>query len=94
MFEIVFQMFDLNGDGEVSLAEFEKVIKAIIIATAVWLVDKLLNGSEAEGDQGPVSQKSWNFSGLFQFPLYLHNAEVLRHQTLQPSWFFLDKKTC
>ena len=58
MFEIVFQMFDLNGDGEVSLAEFEKVIKAIIIATAVWLVDKLLNGSEAEGDQGPVSQKS------------------------------------
>ena len=25
MFEIAFQMFDLNGDGEVSLDEFEKV---------------------------------------------------------------------
>ena len=29
MFEIAFQMFDLNGDGEVSPAEFEKVINAI-----------------------------------------------------------------
>lgn len=27
MFEIVFRMFDLNGDGEVFLEEFEKVIK-------------------------------------------------------------------
>jgi len=25
MFEIAFQMFDLNGDGEVSPEEFEKV---------------------------------------------------------------------
>lgn len=25
MFEIAFQMFDLNGDGEVSPDEFEKV---------------------------------------------------------------------
>ena len=29
MFEIAFQMFDLNGDGEVSPAEFEKVINII-----------------------------------------------------------------
>ena len=27
MFEIAFQMFDLNGDGEVAPDEFEKVIK-------------------------------------------------------------------
>ena len=27
MFEIAFRMFDLNGDGEVSPEEFEKVIK-------------------------------------------------------------------
>ena len=39
-------------------------------------------------DLGPVSQKSQNFSGLFrvpQFPLYVHNAEVLTHQTSQSS---------
>ena len=44
------------------------------------------------GYLGPVSQKSRNFSGLFrvsQFPLYLRNAEVLSHQTLQSSRFFL-----
>ena len=38
--------------------------------------------------QGPVSQKSWNFSGIFgaqQFLLYLCNAEVLSHQTSQSS---------
>ena len=43
-------------------------------------------------DQGPVSQKSRNFSGLFrvpQFPLYLRNAEVLSHQTSKFSYFFL-----
>ena len=26
MFEVAFQMFDLNGDGEVSPDEFEKVL--------------------------------------------------------------------
>ena len=38
--------------------------------------------------QGPVSQKSRNFSALFrvpQFLFYLRNAEVLSHQTLQSS---------
>ena len=38
--------------------------------------------------RAPVSQKSRNFSGLFQvlqFPLYLRIAEVLSHQTLQSS---------
>ena len=49
-------MFDLNGDGEVSPAEFEKVINAII-ATVMCLVAKPLNGSKAEGNQVPVVQK-------------------------------------
>ena len=49
-------MFDLNGDGEVSPAEFEKVINAII-ATVMCLVAKPLNGSEAEGNQVQVVQK-------------------------------------
>ena len=38
--------------------------------------------------QGPVSQKSRNFSGQYrvpQFPLYLRNAEVLSLQTSQSS---------
>jgi len=30
MFEIAFQMFDLNGDGEVSPDEFEKVSDTIL----------------------------------------------------------------
>ena len=36
--------------------------------------------------QGPVSKKSRNISGLFRlpkFPLYFRNAEVLSHQTSQ-----------
>ena len=44
-------------------------------------------------NQGPVSQKSRNFLGLFrlpEFPFYLRNAEALSHQTLQSSLFFLD----
>ena len=39
--------------------------------------------------------KSRNFSGLFrmpQFTLYLRNAEVLSHQPLQSSFFFLHQK--
>ena len=49
--------------------------------------------------QGPVSQKSRNFSGLFRVPqlpvpLYLRNAEVLSVQTAQPSCrVFLILKT-
>ena len=47
--------------------------------------------------QGPVSQKSRNFSGLFrvpQLPLYLRNAEVLSLQTAQSSCrVFLILKT-
>ena len=42
-----------------------------------------------------VSQKSQNFSGLFQlpqFPLYLRNAKVLSHQIMESSWYFLHKK--
>ena len=38
--------------------------------------------------QGTVSQKSRNFSSILrvpQFPLYLRNAEVLIHHTLQSS---------
>ena len=45
--------------------------------------------------QGPVSQKSRNFSGLFwvpQFSLYLRNADVLSQQTSQFSLFFLPLK--
>ena len=37
-------------------------------------------------DQGPVSRKSRNFSGVFrvtQFSLYLQNEGVSRHETLQ-----------
>ena len=37
-------------------------------------------------DQGPVSRKSRNFSGVFrvtQFSLYLQNKGVSRHETLQ-----------
>ena len=49
-------------------------------------------------DQGPVSQKSRHFSGLFrvpQLPLYLRNAEVLSLQTAQSSLLvFLVLKTC
>ena len=44
---------------------------------------------------GPVSQKLRNFSGLPrvpQFPLYLCNAEDLKHQTSQSSWCFLHEK--
>ena len=36
--------------------------------------------------QGPVSQKTRNFPGLFwmpQFPLYLRNAEDPSHQTIK-----------
>ena len=41
-------------------------------------------------------EKSRNFSDPFrvrQLPLCLRNAEVLSHQTLQSSWFFLHKNT-
>ena len=43
-------------------------------------------------DQGPVSQKSRNFTGRFrvsQFPLYLKNGEDLIRQTSQLFFFLL-----
>ena len=51
--------------------------------------------AEAWNIQGPVSQKSRNFSGLLrvpQSPLYLRNAEVLSHHSSQSSSFFLHQK--
>jgi len=75
MFEIAFQMFDLNGDGEVSPAEFEKVINAII-ATVVCLVAKPLNWSEAEGNQVPVVQKC---NSVFPADISLSIGKVSRN---------------
>ena len=43
----------------------------------------------------PFLKKPHNFSRLFrapQFPLYLLNADILSHQTLEPSWLFLHQK--
>lgn len=37
MFEIAFQMFDLNGDGEVSPDEFEKVSENYSLITVTEL---------------------------------------------------------
>ena len=34
-FEIAFKMFDLNGDGEVDVDEFEKVRSVVLSATSV-----------------------------------------------------------
>ena len=63
----------------------------LIYLSATWI--KKIH--EPLTDLGPVSQKSWNFSGLFQapqFPLYLRNAGVLSHQTSQSYWLFLHYK--
>lgn len=46
MYEIAFQMFDLNGDGEVSPEEFEKVSNLdshychyqVHLVTCTWMV--------------------------------------------------------
>ena len=71
---IIFMIKDVISENIVSVVHFRVAEnKTVLFSVALKVV-------------GPVSQKFRNISDLFRVPrflLYLHNAEVLSHQTSQ-----------
>ena len=87
-------MIFVNEDSNPDLCDAGAVLDQLSYLDPVDVSISIIHGLSIDllNDQGPVSKKSGNYSGLFrvtQFPSYLRNAEVLRLQTSQSSWFFL-----